>query len=100
MKRGFLLGKFMPPHAGHLSLIRAARALVDELTVLICWLPDDPIPGETRLEWMRALAPDCRIVGHGAVVPQAPEDSADFWPIWRGIVGEAHPEPIDYLFAG
>lgn len=100
MKRGFLLGKFMPPHAGHLSLIRAARALVDELTVLVCWLPGDPIPGETRLDWMRALAPNARVVGHGEVVPQAPEDSADFWPIWRGIVGKAHPEPIDYLFAG
>ena len=70
-KRGFLLGKFMPPHAGHLSLIRAARALVDELTVLVCWLPRDPIPGETRLQWMRALAPDCRVVGHGEIVPQA-----------------------------
>lgn len=99
-KRGFLLGKFMPPHAGHLSLIRAARALVDELTVLVCWLPDDPIPGETRLAWMRELAPDCRVIGHGAVVPQAPEDSPDFWPVWRGIVAAAHPEPIDYVFAG
>lgn len=99
-KRGFLLGKFMPPHAGHLSLIRAARALVDELTVLVCWLPDDPIPGETRLAWMQGLCPDCRVVGHGEVVPQAPEDSADFWPIWRDIVARVHPEPIDYLFAG
>jgi NadR type nicotinamide-nucleotide adenylyltransferase len=100
MRRGFLLGKFMPPHAGHMALIHAARALVDELTVLVCWLPDDPIPGETRLAWMRALAPDCRIVGHGEVVPQEPQDGADFWPIWRGIVAAAHPEPIDYLFAG
>jgi NadR type nicotinamide-nucleotide adenylyltransferase len=98
--RGFLLGKFMPPHAGHLTLIRAARALVDELTVLVCWLPDDPIAGETRLGWMQGLTPDCRIVGHGAVVPQAPDESADFWPIWRAIVASAHPEPIDYLFAG
>jgi NadR type nicotinamide-nucleotide adenylyltransferase len=100
MKRGFLLGKFMPPHAGHMALIRAARALVDELTVLVCWLPDDPIPGETRLAWMRALCPDCRVVGHGDIVPQEPQDSADFWPVWRGIIAKAHPEPIDYLFAG
>jgi NadR type nicotinamide-nucleotide adenylyltransferase len=99
-KRGFLLGKFMPPHAGHLALIRAARALVDELTVLVCWLPDDPIAGELRLAWMREMFPDCRIVGHGAVVPQAPGDAVDFWPIWREIVTEAHPEPIDYVFAG
>ena len=99
-KRGFLLGKFMPPHAGHMALIRAARALVDELTVLVCWLPGDAIAGETRLAWMRELLPDCRVLGHGAIVPQAPEDSAQFWPIWRAIVAEAHPEPIDYLFAG
>lgn len=100
MKSGFLLGKFMPPHAGHLTLARAARAMVDRLTVLVCWLPDDPIPGELRLAWMRELLPDCDVVGHGAPVPQAPEDSPDFWPIWRGIVRAAHPEPIDLLFAG
>lgn len=100
MKRGFLLGKFMPPHAGHLALIGAAQALVDALTVLVCHLPDDPIPGEVRLQWMRELCPDCRIVGHGAVVPQEPQDSAAFWPIWRAIIAAAHPEPIDYVFAG
>lgn len=99
-RRGFILGKFMPPHAGHLSLITAARALVDELTVLVCWLPDDPIPGELRLGWMQQLLPDCRVVGHGEVVPQEPQDSPDFWPIWQGIVAAAHPEPIDYVFAG
>ncbi len=100
MKRGFLLGKFMPPHAGHVALIDAARSLVDELTVLVCWLPDDTIPGELRLAWMRELFPGCRVVGHGAPVPQEPGASPDFWPIWREIVRGAHPEPIDYLFAG
>ncbi len=98
--RGFLLGKFMPPHAGHIALIEAARELVDELTVLVCWLPDDPIAGELRLDWMRGLFPDCRVVGHGEIVPQEPQDSANFWPIWSGIVKAAHPEPIDYVFAG
>ncbi len=99
MTRGFLLGKFLPPHNGHLLLCEAARALVDELTILVCWLPDDPIPGEQRLAWMRALVPDARVVGHGAVVPQAPEDHPDFWAIWRGIVRDAHPDPIDRVFA-
>lgn len=98
--RGFLLGKFMPPHAGHLAMIEAARALVDELTVLVCHLPDDPIAGALRLEWMRQLCPGCRVIDHGEVVPQAPEDSADFWPVWRAIVAQAHPEPIDLLFCG
>jgi NadR type nicotinamide-nucleotide adenylyltransferase len=98
--RGFVLGKFMPPHAGHVALIDAARRLVDHLTVLVCSLPADPIPGELRLRWMRELFPDCRIAWHGAPVPQEPAESPDFWPIWRAIVREAHPEPIDYVFAG
>ena len=97
---GFLLGKFMPPHAGHIALIDAARRLVDRLTVLVCWLPDDPVPGPLRVQWMRELFPDCRVLGHGEVVPQTPEESPAFWTIWQAIVRVAHPEPIDYLFAG
>ena len=100
MKRGFVLGKFMPPHAGHVHLCETARGLVDQLTILVCWLPDDPVPGPVRLEWMRAIFPDCLVIGHDAIVPQAPEDHPDFWPIWRGIVRAAHPEPIDMVFAG
>lgn len=100
MKRGFILGKFLPPHAGHLSLIDAARAMVDQLTILVCWLPGDEIDGPTRLRWMRQLYPDCRVVGHGTPVPQQPGDNPRFWPIWRAIVADAHPEPIDYIFAG
>lgn len=98
--RGFVLGKFLPPHGGHVALCRAAEAMCDQLTILVCWLPDDPVPGEQRLGWMRELFPNCRVVGHGEVVPQHPDDSADFWPIWRAIVEVAHPENIDMLFAG
>ncbi len=100
MKRGFILGKFMPPHAGHVTLIQSARALVDELTVLLCSLPDDPISGETRLEWMRHMFPDCRIAWHSKPAPQAPENDPKFWQIWSKIVARAHPEKIDYVFAG
>lgn len=100
MTRGFVLGKFMPPHAGHVHLCETARQLVDRLTILVCWLPDDPVPGPLRLAWMKELFPGCRVIGHGEIVPQAPEDHPDFWPIWRGIVGAVHPEPIDRVFAG
>ena len=100
MKRGFLLGKFMPPHAGHVFLCDTARRMVDRLTILLCWLPDDPIPGPLRLQWMKDLFPDCDVIGYDAIVPQAPEDHPDFWTIWRGIVKRVHPEPIDYVFAG
>ena len=90
----------MPPHAGHLFLCESAAVMVDRLTVLVCWLPGDPIPGEQRLAWMRELLPGATVIGHGAPVPQHPDDSDDFWPVWRAIVAKAHPEPIDLLFAG
>jgi NadR type nicotinamide-nucleotide adenylyltransferase len=101
VKRGFILGKFLPPHAGHVALIRSATALVDELTILLCALPDDPIPGPTRLEWMRWLFPACRIAYHDdPSTPQAPEEDPRFWRTWADIVRHHHPEPIDRLFAG
>ncbi|MES2444572.1 MAG: AAA family ATPase, partial [Pseudomonadota bacterium] len=99
MTRGFLLGKFMPPHNGHVLLCEVATALVDQLTILVCWLPGDPIPGEQRLAWMRALFPHARVIGHGAPVPQSPEEDPGFWPIWRALIRAAHPEPIDTVFA-
>ena len=100
MKRGFILGKFMPPHAGHVTLIQSARALVDELSVLVCSQPADPIAGELRFGWMQELFPDCRILWHSEQAPQQPSETPDFWPRWKAIVAFHHPEPIDYLFAG
>jgi NadR type nicotinamide-nucleotide adenylyltransferase len=100
VKRGFVLGKFMPPHAGHVTLIKSARALVDELTILLCSLPDDPISGEIRLEWMHSLFPDCRICWQSRPVPQHPGDDPGFWNIWTSVIAAHHPKPIDYLFAG
>ncbi|HJP68966.1 MAG TPA: AAA family ATPase [Sphingomicrobium sp.] len=100
LKRGFLLGKFMPPHAGHVTLIQSGRALVDELTVLLCSQPDDPIPGELRFGWMQEIFPDCRVLRHCEAAPQQPSDDPQFWQIWSKIVSRYHPEPIDYLFAG
>ncbi|MDH3668997.1 MAG: AAA family ATPase [Paracoccaceae bacterium] len=96
--RGFVLGKFLPPHAGHLTMCRMAAALVGELTVLVCTLDREPIPGWLRAAWMRELLPGARIVHYDQEVPQEPAEHPDFWPIWRKIIGEIHPEPVDFVF--
>lgn len=98
MSRGFLLGKFLPPHRGHLMLCDFARAYCDELTVLVCTRESDPIDGALRAQWMRELVPNVRIVHFDREVPQQPSDHPDFWRIWREIVQAAHPEPIDFVF--
>jgi len=99
MTRGFLLGKFLPPHNGHVFLCDFARHYCDRLTILVCTLARDPVPGELRYGWMRELFPDCRVVHHAEDIPQAPDEHPAFWRIWRELIRRVHPEPIDHVFA-
>jgi NadR type nicotinamide-nucleotide adenylyltransferase len=96
--RGFLPGKFLPPHAGHVALCRTAAALVDDLTVMVCALEREPVPGRLRAAWMRQLLPGARIVQYDGDIPQAPEDHPEFWRIWREAIAEVLPEPVDRVF--
>lgn len=52
MKYGVTVGKFLPFHLGHKHLIETASQQCDDLTVLICFKESDPIPVDTRFEWM------------------------------------------------
>lgn len=98
--RGFLLGKFMPPHRGHLFLCETARRMVDKLTVLVCSTSSEPIPGDKRVQWMREALPYANTLHLHRDLPQTPEDHPDFWRIWREVIHELHPQPIDRVFAG
>lgn len=98
MKRGFLLGKFLPPHEGHRFLARTAQEMCDELTVLVCSLPTDPIAGALRFDWMRDMLPGVRVLHHDRVVPQEPADHPDFWSIWRRITLDAMGGAVDVVF--
>lgn len=88
----------MPPHDGHVLTGRAALELVDELTILVCSLEDDPIPGTLRYDWMCELFPTARVIHHTDDIPQEPEDHPDFWTIWRETIKGLHPEPITHVF--
>ncbi|MEM7224582.1 MAG: AAA family ATPase [Pseudomonadota bacterium] len=99
MTRGFLLGKVMPPHSGHVYLCDFARVLVDQLTILVCSQERDPIPGALRLAWMQELFPSCRVLHLDEEEPQEPSEHAEFWPIWQRLVRRFHPEPVDAVFA-
>lgn len=95
--RGLVLGKFLPYHAGHAHLIRTARAQVDELTVLVCSIAREPIPGEVRFGWVVESHPDCRVVHATDEVPQAPDEHPDFWQIWTELVARYAGE-VDVVF--
>ncbi|MDN3720183.1 nicotinamide riboside transporter PnuC [Roseibium salinum] len=100
MTRGFILGKFLPPHAGHLFACEVARNRVEELTVLVCSHDAEPIRGDLRAEWMRECLPQpgCRVVHMHRDIPQEPKEHPEFWSIWKSAILEHHPEPIDWVF--
>ncbi|MCB9765432.1 MAG: AAA family ATPase [Alphaproteobacteria bacterium] len=99
MTTGLVLGKFLPPHRGHLYLCHFARSCVDRLCVVVDTPADAPIPGAVRVAWMRELLPDCVVVDLGRAMPQYPHEHPDFWALWREALLAAVPWPIDRVFA-
>lgn len=96
---GLVLGKFLPPHAGHQYLVRLAESFCARLTVLVCTLESDPIPGALRYAWMREMFPRSNVVHITEQLPQEPSEHPQFWEIWRRVALEAAGGPIDYIFA-
>ena len=96
---GFLLGKFLPPHRGHQYLIDVARQHVDHLTVLVCTVAREPIPGHLRYRWMCEAFPGVCLVHHTDEIPQTPDEHPRFWEIWQASIRRHVPWRIDYVFA-
>jgi NadR type nicotinamide-nucleotide adenylyltransferase len=100
---GLILGKFLPPHRGHMELVRAALERVGEggaLTILVCSRRDEPIPGALRCAWMRELAPAARVLAITDENPALPEEHPDFWEIWVESIRRVLPQEPDFVFAG
>jgi NadR type nicotinamide-nucleotide adenylyltransferase len=77
MRRGLIVGKFMPPHLGHSVLIDAARGQCDELTVFVCNMAGQTIPGELRASWLREMHPDVTVRLIDDLPPE--HDTSEHW---------------------
>lgn len=97
--RGLVLGKFLPPHLGHLHLTEFAARYVDALTIVVGSLAREPIPGSLRAAWMRELMPAARVVHLDDELPQTPDEHPDFWALWRRALEGALPDGVDFVFA-
>jgi NadR type nicotinamide-nucleotide adenylyltransferase len=97
--RGMVLGKFLPPHAGHVYLVEAARRMCDDLTVVVGTLAREPIPGELRVAWMKELFPSVRVVHLRDENPQDPSEHPEFWSIWKQSLLRVLLERPDVVFS-
>jgi NadR type nicotinamide-nucleotide adenylyltransferase len=96
---GLVLGKFLPPHRGHVHLCEVAERMCDELTIVVASLAREPIPGALRVAWMRELFPRAAIVHHTAELPQEPAEHPDFWPLWRASLRAHLGRPVHRVFS-
>jgi HTH-type transcriptional repressor of NAD biosynthesis genes len=99
MTTGMVLGKFLPPHAGHVYLCEFARACVSDLTIVVGTLANEPIAGESRVRWMRELFPFDRVVHLTDENPQQPHEHPQFWAIWKASLMRVLPSRPDFVFA-
>ena len=85
---GIPVGKFWPPHAGHLLLIERALADCGRVTVVVCDPPDQtPPPAAQRAVWLRELCPRAEVI----VVPDigCDDDSLRWAAYTREFLGAA-----------
>ena len=102
IRHGIVLGKFMPPTEGHLYLLRFALESCEKLTIVVGTLPDEPIPGHLRYEWIREIFPAAQVVHLDKVMPQAPAHAEDlpFFNLWADtLLACCGGERSDALFA-
>jgi HTH-type transcriptional regulator, transcriptional repressor of NAD biosynthesis genes len=101
MKRGLVIGKFMPLHKGHIALIDFAAAQCDELIVSMTFKMNDPIPGPLRIEWIREV-----FKGQSRIKPDISLDDFDDeslplekrMPSWAAFIRKRFP-PVDCVFS-
>ncbi|HEY3330167.1 MAG TPA: AAA family ATPase [Capsulimonadaceae bacterium] len=75
-KRGIVIGKFLPPHAGHKLLIETAQSSCEDLVVLVCERQDQPIPGDVRAAWLREIHPGLNV---RVISDPGYDDDSEFW---------------------
>lgn len=65
-RHALVIGKFYPPHAGHLHLIDTARAACERVTVVVMAAACESVPLEQRVTWLRDTyrdTPQVEVVG-------------------------------------
>jgi NadR type nicotinamide-nucleotide adenylyltransferase len=92
MTTALVLGKFLPPHAGHRFMAEQARDMADEVVVLLLAHPDDPIPVEVRHRWLEEMLP-WATVRSGVADHSIDYDDPAVYDLWATTIREVTGRP-------
>ena len=97
----YIVMKALPFHNGHRFLIDTALENSEKVTVLVCSLKSEPIPGDLRFKWVKETYKNNKritILHCDEELPQYPEEHPDFWKIWVDVAKRYCPSDIDVIF--
>ncbi|HOV14358.1 MAG TPA: AAA family ATPase [Spirochaetota bacterium] len=96
MKTGLVIGKFLPPHKGHLALIDYGLANCDELIILIHITENDYIEGERRICFLNEIYKNNNRVRieytNLETLPSSSVSDRDISKIWAFYLSKLFPE--------
>jgi HTH-type transcriptional regulator, transcriptional repressor of NAD biosynthesis genes len=61
IERGLVVGKFLPPHAGHHHVIARALEECARVDVVVCDLPGQRPPASARAGWLEEIHPSAQV---------------------------------------
>lgn len=102
---GLVIGKFYPPHVGHLALIRFAAEQAECVTVVVMGSRFETIDGADRVRWLTQDTADLAAVTVLRVLCDAPVDysSDTAWhanvALIRAALDTAGRPPVDTVFS-
>lgn len=106
-KSGLILGRFMPLHRGHMTLMNSAANCCDNLKISVCSTPEDEIPGYLRYEWVKSYCKnnisfqgDC-VIGFDKIddnLIELKNNDAESLEKWRNIIKEKYQD-IDVIYS-
>ncbi|QNN41391.1 AAA family ATPase [Pedobacter roseus] len=101
MKRGLVIGKFMPIHKGHIALINFAAAHCDELIVSMSFTPEDKIDPVLRFQWIKQIFKSKPNIKPAIIADDFDDETlplSERTNIWAIRMREVYPK-IDMLFS-
>lgn len=101
MRRGLVIGKFLPIHQGHVGLINFAAGQCDELIVSMSVATTDAIDPEIRFGWIRDILKDNPAIKCHRVVDDFDDPSLSLearTKIWADFIQRTYP-PIHVIFS-
>lgn len=101
VKRGLVIGEFLPLHQGHIALIRFASDRCDELIVSMSYTANDPIDPRLRFSWIQQTFQNRPAVRCEMVLDDFDDESLPMderTKIWAAFIRRQFP-PVDIIFS-